>query len=346
MAYEIGICDNYKDALTRLKDLLSNPARTTGDDSDILELSPIPADQAYTVLDYSTDFDGNGNIQLYLKGTGYDGQDEIFTGIQTYFHEGQDYYNWHLQGYTGYDEGLTFDTQEGAITKDINNTNPKVLLWNEKIKYWFAGNGRRYVGFLKVNTVYESFWGGFPILYGLPLDTQTHEKYYPLIVGGSSCGYESSYPKRFSSIEAGHRAFWDGYYASGRSTIRMLWDGNWLSGGNWSANSDTGYSFSRINVWPYLHSDYYDSSNNMPQKYLLNMKENIDGSRPPWPLIISSGTPEINIYGQLQGLYAVPGFGGLAPEDRLVDPVTGDVMVVFPNIYRNYFNNFVALLLE
>jgi len=344
MAFEIGIAEGYLDVLGRLKSLLSNASRTIEDDENILELSPIPAGQTYTVLDWNTNWDGAGGCQLYLMGPGIAGDDEIFTGIQTYCHPGQDYYNWQLQGYTGYSGAATFHTQPGAIFRDVNNNNPKVLLWNQKIKYWFVANGNRYIGFLKVATVYEAFWGGFPLLYGFPVSIPAMNRYYPLIVGGSSCGYETSYPRRFSSTREGHRAFWDGYYAAGRASFRFLWDGTWLNGGNWTANTETGYSLAGVNIWPYLHTDYHSSPSAMPHKLFIELKANIDGSRPLFPLIACGLTPK-NIYAELQGLYAVPGFGSLSAEDIITTP--DDVRhIVFPNAFRTNFNNYVALKLE
>ena len=284
--------------------------------------------QAWTIDRWDTDFDGNGNYEIIAHGPGSSGADEIYTGIQTYFDAGDDYYNWKMFGMTGFAAGQIAELQPGCTQGNW----PSMLLWNDPIDYWFLGNGRRIVVITKTSTSYDMMYLGFALPYGLP-----NQFPYPLVVGGSFCG--SGLP-HYSSVTTAHRGFANPFanaaeictadpnhaYLDG-ATLKVLQGTGWIK----IFNVSTITSFQRTNVvWPYICSmEAYAGSDEMPYNIFMSaLRENIDGSYPIFPLTVMIENPNNHIYGELQGCFAVPGFGGLAAEDTLT--VNGDTYIAFP----------------
>lgn len=300
------------------------------------------ATQKYTVKSWNTDWDGNGNYELILMAPGTAGTDEIFTGIQTYHDTGDDYFNWRLQGYTGYSAGQSFNNHPGAMT-DAPNYNPKLLLWDTLLSYWLVASGRRFVLVVKVSTVYEAMYAGFILPYGLP-----NQIPYPLAIGGTCRAYDLT-ERRWSNTAVTHRAFVDPYSSSGApqayATLRLLHAGTWLHAGNWSSETSPIYS-TCINVWPFIHSNY-----DAPGGPILNdcngkwyfLEPNIDGSYPLFPCVVNAAYPELNFHGELQGCFALPGHQ-LSAED--IVQAGGSDYIAFPNIWRTNTWQYWALKME
>jgi hypothetical protein len=337
MAYEIGVATDYKDLLARMQDFLNNPGRAIASgDTSISELQPMSSGEFWQIKRWNTNYDGDNGIEMILQGLGSSGDDEIYIGVQTYYHAGDDYYNWRLQGFTGYSAGQDFDSQPGAMT-DAPNYNPKVTLWNSSIPYWFVGNGRRFAMIAKVSTVYVACYMGFLLPYGIP-----NQIPYPLAIGGSSVGYESD-AKRWSGLAAEHRNYYDtSEDGSDRSSLRVLNFGTWIDVFNYLNTETAGSAVSSVCTWPYMHSD------NSSTGYYWNhwwelLRENIDDSYPLFPVVIHGSSPEKNIYGELQGIYAIPGFG-VSAEDEI--EVNGDRYIVTQNVHRTGTHVYMAMKLE
>ncbi|MFX0194596.1 MAG: hypothetical protein ACFFCW_00615 [Candidatus Hodarchaeota archaeon] len=292
--------------------------------------------EKWTVKSWDTDWNGNGDYELIIMAPGSSGEDEIYVGIQTYFNAGGDYYNWRLQGYTGYSTQADFGTQPGAIPDLSTNRTPSILLWDNELDYWLVANGRRYVLVVKVSTVYELAYQGFLMPYGLP-----NQIPYPIAVGGT-CPAEDADQKRWSSIDYLHRAFFDpaGDVYTNHSTLKIL-HGSWLGVNNWQ--SETVWNVSGLNVWPYMHSDYSSSPYFPPNRHWAALEMNLDGSYPLFPIIICGDSPHKNFYGEFQGLFAVPG-EQIAAEDKIT--ISGTDYIVFQNCFRTSPNDYCALKLE
>jgi len=340
MAYEIGTADGYTDLLERLKDFISDPTRIIGDHPNMDELEAIDdilqsgeASQAWTVDRWTDDRDssGDGEIEMIAHGPGSGGADEIYVGVDTVSDSGNDWYNWRLMGMTGYAD-VALANMPGMIGGRL----PRMLMYNHTlpIRYWFLGNGRRFVVVAKVGSVYECCYLGFALPYGL--STQFP---YPLVVGGSACPGTTAADNRHSSTAADHRAFPNPYsYTEGSlgtgvfdsgsdpsnnyGTLRVLEGTVWVKVRNKSGTSS--YYLENIN-WPYISHRY----GSIPTNYWsLRLRENIDGSYPVFPIITMLQTPTKHIYGELQGCFAVPGFGGIVAEDTFT--VNGDTYIAFP----------------
>ncbi len=124
MAWTSGTASNYQDLLARLRSFVTT------------EMTP--AEQRWQELRWSI---SQSEQELILKGPGLAASDEIYVGIQTFSDKSNSTYNWSLQGYIGYQPANDFATQPGAIQE----SNPKLALWNTAIPYWIVANGRRII---------------------------------------------------------------------------------------------------------------------------------------------------------------------------------------------------------
>ena len=296
--------------------------------------------ELYTTKRYDTDYDGSGGYELILMGPGTAGTDEIYTAIQTVEDAGDDYYNWRIAGMTSY-TATDLEYMPGLTQGRM----ARLLMWQGKIQYWCAANGRRFIVVAKVSSVYEACYLGFALPYGLPTQFP-----YPMVVGGAACPGTTAANNRYSSTAVDHRGFANPYAnaaavctastfdtTSDYSTLKILQGTSWIK-----IFGKTGSSIKDTNiVWPYSCSDI-DSG--YPHIFSNDLRENIDGSYPVLPTIPMIESPSKHIVGELQGVFAVPGFGGIAAEDTFA--INGDTYVAFPILPNADANDFWALKLE
>ncbi len=263
------------------------------------------------------------------KAPGNSGTEAIFVGVQPFFNTSGAYYNWNLNGFTGYDStNALFTTQPGAVqwngfTYDAQL--PILTLWNSSIPYWIVANGRRVMMLAKVSTVYVQMYLGYILPYPSP-----GQYPYPLFVGGN-LAWEDSAPAvgdaRWGWAYAGAenanfyqmaRAVSAERECAGRLRTPA---GHWLGfDGNWANYIGS--------MWPYNHG-------------AQDVRPNLDGSYPLLPVILSDGLP--NIYGELDGLLWTTGFGA-SPEDTVT---IGNAQYVFgQNVFRANRSNFHAMRLQ
>jgi hypothetical protein len=307
------------------------------------------ATEVYTEKRYDDDYDGAGEYELILMGPGTAGTDEIYTAIQTIKSAGDDYYNWRLCGMTAYS-----DVELQYMVGRTQGRLPRMLMWNEKISYWFVANGRRYIVVAKISGVYEACYMGFALPYGLPTQFP-----YPMVVGGSSTYYgpDATYPtqQRYSALHSGHRGFANPYGGDPGVITTATFD-TWgnsldlstlcvLQGTTWiSMKSKDGTTLYNDNcIWPFVSTEYslYATQSNI---FSLKLRENIDGSYPVFPALITINNPSKHIFGELQGVFSINGFGGIAAEDTIT--IGADTYVVFPILPNASANDLWALKLE
>jgi hypothetical protein len=304
--------------------------------------------EKYTEKRYNANYDGAGEYETILMGPGTAGDDEIYTAIQTEKSATNDFYNWRLCGMTAYS-----DVELQYMSGRIQGRLPRMLLWQEKIKYWFAANGRRYIVVAKISSVYEACYMGFALPYGLPTQFP-----YPMVIGGAQSYYgpSASYPSqhRYSSLTDDHRNFVNPYggdpgvlttltfdtaeNSKDRGTLKILQGTTWL---NMQSKVGTTLYYNNC-IWPYVSTEVwlYEVYNIFSRK----LRENIDGSYPVFPTIIMINNPTKHIVGELQGIFAVNGFGGLAAEDDIT--IGADTFVVFPITPNASANDLWVLKLE
>lgn len=120
---------------------------------------------------------------VIISGAGA-GSDEIFVGVRLYANATTDTFGWTLQGFTGYNAGVAWGSQAGALTETTATPLPATPLWNDAITYWFVVSASRIVVVAKVGTSYEMAILGYGLLpYATPGQWR-----YPLVVGGSALG--------------------------------------------------------------------------------------------------------------------------------------------------------------
>ena len=298
------------------------------------------ATELYTTMRYDTDYDAVGGYELILKGVGTAGTDEIYTAIQTVEDGANDWYNWRIAGMTSYTAtdlqympGLT----QGRMAR--------LLLWQNKIQYWCVANGRRFIVVAKVSSVYEASYLGFALPYGLPTQFP-----YPLVVGGAACPSTTEANNRYSSTAVDHRGFANPYASaaavctastfdttSDYSTLKVLQGTSWIR-----IYGKTGSTIQNTNiVWPYSCSEIEGVN---PHIFSNDLRENVDGSYPVFPTVPMISSPSKHIVGELQGVFAVNGFGGIAAEDTFT--IGAVTYVAFPILPNADANDFWALKLE
>lgn len=317
MAYEIGTADNHIELLERLKDFLTNTSRTTASDTNITAISAISASEVWTVQRHDTDYDGNGNDELILKGYGTTAP---YVGIRT--ENGTvaagDYHNWILQGFTGYSSGSDWDMQPGLISNP-----PRMLLWNSSISYWFFANDRHFKIVAKVNTVYESCYMGFILPYATPIQLP-----YPLVIGGSWAGAAD----RYSNLTEAHSSFIDNRYNhSTYYTLYLLYGMQW-------------YGFNNKDQ---IRITYPYATNDSDYGYIADLWQNlyslIDGGACLLPIIMLATDHTLGGIGEFQGCYAVV-HDSPSAEDEIT--IGADTYIVFPNTFNTEAYSYFAMKKE
>jgi len=315
MAYETGTASGHIDLLDKLRTFLTTNAEL------------VAAGQEWTQLVWQEVPAVAGQYELILKGPGLADDDEIYVGIQTYESIPGDYYNWTLNGYTGYDAGLTFTTQPGAFI----TTWPRVYLTNGSIKYWFVANGRRFVVVAKVSTVYEMCYMGLILPY-LPNNLLP----YPLLVAG--CGINREL--RWSDTSNGHNhgimypmspEASDAAALLSATSCTRIYDGGWKGlqayyGSSYSAATGR-------NLWPYCSQSI---------STIGVLGTNLDGTYTLFPIIPHQKSPTGETYGELDGCYQVSGYNNAVENIVTVD---GYDHLVVQNVYRTTRSSYWALRL-
>lgn len=241
------------------------------------------------------------DVETILKGPGLSGADQVFVSLNSISNFSSDYFNIRINGPTGYTNS-SIANQPGIFTESIG-----MLLWAQPMKYWFIANGRRFIVIAKVSTSYEAMYGGFLLPYGLPTEVP-----YPMAIGGSA----SILNIRFSDTSGKHGSFWRPScttYNSGTEKATLAYrdiSGNW----NYFTNfADSTRAPGRV----------FPTTNNASP---INFRTSPDGSYALTPLsLFTPGSPS-NVWGEMDGVYHIPGFGNAA--ENIVTISGQDYLVV------------------
>jgi len=278
--------------------------------------------------------------EIFFEAPGNGGTEEIYMGIKTYTND-ITIDQWKLNGYTGYNPAADFSNQPGAIS-DVE-VQPRCLLWGGVMPYWLVANGRRVTLFYEVAGVIECMYLGFILPYGLPTENP-----YPMAVGGTTVWSTHAY----TSTSEYHAAFWDGpceAYNIGNYTTLRCWDGaSWNKIGGHSILSDRfviTYEASNHGAnWP-----YHSCGKGSPPASLYSsipwnrISKNSDDSYCLFPIIPHVPLPDRILFGELEGIYAVPGVD-LGPLDTTTINAVDYILV--GNTFRSDQNRWAALRLE
>jgi hypothetical protein len=270
--------------------------------------SLVAANQNWDVLSTA-----GAGTDFLLRGPGLAELDQIHVRLYSGSIPDSDIFGWSIQGFTSYNASLAHDLQPGI------SSIAGMALWDSPMPYWFVANGRRFVVVVKVSTVYVSLYAGFILPYATPSEFP-----YPLYVAGS---HESATTDRWSASTHDVGGFFDP--SDGNAYFRHN-DGAWLTFANYSNGSGNSRQSADANLsWPY-ETD-------------LQLRENNDGTRTLLPVILYSSYSGGNVYGELDGVFFLPGFG-IAAEDTIT--IGSDTYFVFQSVYRTDRRAYAALKLE
>lgn len=248
--------------------------------------------------------------ELYLKGPGLAGTDEIYTQIQRVDDVGADIYDWRTAGAVTYDNGMAWQDQPG-ISPDSYMT-----LWNNSIPYWLIANGRRYIVVAKISTTWVAYYAGFILPYATP-----SEYPYPIFSGGNANGFD-----RWSTTSGDDRNFFTcgrAGYTSGSQALRHV-DGMWLVG---AEENDRYFNFQ---TWPHV-GGFTDFVTDLDDGYALT------------PVILSTDRLGSVVFGEFDGAYHVPGYSQ-ATGDTIT--IGTDTYLVVQDMFRTGNADYAAIKLE
>lgn len=299
MAVSIGTATNINDLFNKLRNFLVADATLVSAGENWTQISG----NTGTLID--TD-------EVVLQGPGTAGTDEILVGIRTSISVPGDYYNLRFAGFTAWNPSNPFASQVNAVYDYTINC------WNQPMPYWFIANGRRFMGVVRVESVYMSFYCGFVLPYVLP-----NLWPYPLFIGASS----RQPTWRYSVVHTNMSTFFD----PGETTAGMMFpDVLWYGVVNRAFVGSTEIQRSDRNVNPWR----WDTT---------PVRENIDGSYNLEPAVVVANVPYQAQMGALQGVYRVSGFANSA--ESIITQGGVDHLVI-PNIYRLGWQDYAAFALE
>jgi hypothetical protein len=248
------------------------------------------------------------------------GADQIIVGAKSFFNVGADYYNWRLGGFLAFDAGLAFENQSGyvGIFSGVAAPSPVLNLWNSAIPYRFYASGRRAIILAKVSSVYVAAYLGFLSTYVSPGSWP-----YPLVVGGSMA---------WTAEPAATSANWRWSYAGAEianfpiprvianpfdSSLRVrLPSGVWMGIGKAAIEVRANLG----KVWPYSNVGIANAP---------DWRDDLGGGYMLLPVVLADGIP--NVYGELDGVFALTGFGNGAENTVTIGGVSHYVV---QNVFR------------
>ena len=307
MAYTTGTCTGHLALLAALKTFLESLGWVT---------------KRYTTP---------GEYEFIAMGPGLSGEDEIYIGIQTYTDVANQCYNWKLRGFTGFSSSLDFTSQPGTLAQ-TGTYGPTLLLTSSTVQYWFIADTRRVIIIAKCGTSYESAYLGLILPYA-----PTSQLPYPLFIGGGHNGYAHT----STDQEFAHFAPWNPQSSDTGASQSWL-----LSGSVWQriVNRGETSNYTDLNIWPFSGYPASEESPSTLDYQFWQIRENIDGSYPLFPLIIHSGVRATTkaIYGELSGVYAIPKWNQVAEDTFTIDSIS---YLVVPSAYRTSNRSYAAVKL-
>lgn len=268
--------------------------------------------------------------RILLRGPGLAGNDTVYCSMTSSFNAASDFYNLLLWGAAGYDSGAD------PLAQPLQSNAHYMGLWNQSMTYWLSANGRHWKCLVTVSTVQSFCYAGL----GLNVGAIPSQYPYPYIIHGSMRGN-----LRFSDSDARSSNIMHPGYGT---TELFFPDNNWrlvtntVNGNNTSLNW-TGATYPCY-VWPTLGDDLTPAMDSPAENDIsASMDANFDGSYIARELVIMSGAtgPYKAPMCYLDGVYKIPGRGGISAEDTL--NVNGVPCIVGQNQGRTGVNDYLAM---
>ena len=270
---------------------------------------------------------------LLVTGQGLAAADVIPVGMAILEDPFTPYFNWRLQGAIAFDDAEPFQNQPGGSPQ---NGGAYYVLDDGTVTYWIVATGRYFIVVTKIGTVYTSMMMGFHLPYGAPVEYS-----FPLVIAGSGTNLTGD-PFHFTLDDNRFRMF-----ANPGANAMLVRDpaGTWLFFTNFlNAGVNQFQATDRV-IAPYAGT-FTTQTTLMMDKVV----EAIDGSYPLTPLVIcefEDDDGEVgrngNAYGELDGVFHISG-SNQTSENTLT--ISGDDYIVFQDIARLEFQNFMAVRLD
>lgn len=276
---------------------------------------------AWTELAY------NGTNSAIYNAPGLSGAEEIGIGLGFEANVGTDSYALTGWMFRSYNAALPQTGQPGHSGLGYQ------AVWNQPTPYWFIGNGQRVIVVTKISTVYTASYIGKFLMYGAP--GEYPQPYVRLMTGQDNT--------RWSSTSPSFRCFFDPGNHGGTDMLNP--NGNWYqltnfidSGGNESPWDGSNF------LWPYNAPLSVNLINTNSFTCYRELRDNIDDvSYTMWPLIVMGELPSVDIYGELDGAFACPGFDA-ATEDLIYQD--NEFHLLVQNCFRTQRYHYGAIMLK
>jgi hypothetical protein len=268
MAFQVGTATDHNNLIDIIRNFVS---------------ATLPLAERHTILRNTTELspvgDASNEKVIILQAPGLSGTEQIFYGLKVYKSVSSDYYNYQIDGFTGFVGGNTFESQPGSVN-GTGVVGIGVTLWNQAIPYWLVANGQGFVCGAKVQNSYIIFGAG------LLLKFATFGQYpYPLVVQGN---LPTATATRYS-------------------------DTAWISG--WKGNRNNFRLRFTNGVWLAPQTLPWQQANNL--RNTNNNSNTAAGFYGLHAIDVSDTTGTGNIYGSLENLFYISGFNNAA-ENTLV----------------------------
>lgn len=274
-----------------------------------------------------TQIDGDTSVNALFRAPGLDGLQEIHVGLSVHASPSDDAYALGVWMARDYNASLPVTSQPG------HSGIVYVPLWNTSMPYWAVANGQRLVIIPKVSTTYQGGYAGKILPAGTP--GEYPQPYYV-------AGCVPSPTIRWSTIVEDHRSFFD----PGNSALVSTPGMQWRNVQNWReiASGETTMTDGNF-AWPfnsYISSDTGSNGNESTLRY-RELRENLDGSYNLKPVQLLGVTPDLEEFGDLDGVYACTGFNS-GSENTVT--IGGVPHLVVQNMHRTARYYYCAVKLE
>lgn len=281
---------------------------------DFLQTAPAGG-PGWTLLDYETDG------SAIFEAPGMSGTEQIYVGLSLHASPANDAYAIGMWMFRDYNPALAHLQQPGHSGVRY------IPIWNTGMPYWLIANAQRLIVVAKVSTSYLASYVGKFLPHGTP--GEYPQPYYLSAPVPSAT-------TRWSTISESHRNFWDPGVGG---ALISLPGGTWRAVGNFFESSGEQIAGGTNYVWPYSAS----ISNNSPYTRYRELREQLDGNYWTLPLILLGEDPDLDIYGELDGAFAVSGFNNASENTVTID---GLQYLVVQNMHRTARMYYCALPLE
>lgn len=270
----------------------------------------------WTLLDYNS----ADNRALFVA-PGLTALEEIYFGVSLHASVSTDTYALGFWMFRAYNPSL------GDLEQPGHSFAGYLPVWNTTMPYWFVANAQRLIIVAKVSTVYPSGYIGKFLPYGTP--GEYPQPYY-------MCMPVASSTTRWSNTSEDNRSFYDPGPTGRLSYPNGVWHTvrNWFEGSSGEQDASGGNY-----IWPF-NSNINTSE---PRNRYRELRENVDGTYPLWPLILHGELNDADIYGELDGAFAVSGFNNAT--ENIVE-IGADEYLVVQNMHRTTRWYYAAVKLE